>query len=97
MRIVTFNKIKDFTEKNSNSDVALSDWYFKTKRSERNTLTEIKQTFNSVDSIGNNRYIFNIKGNHYRLVTSIIFASSKVYIRFIGSYSEYDKIGCSTI
>ena len=97
MRIVTFTKIKDFTKKHSSSDVALSDWYFKTKRSEWNTLSEIKKTFNTVDYVGNNRYVFNIKGNDYRLVAIIIFASGKVYIRFIGTHSEYDKIDCSNI
>jgi mRNA interferase HigB len=97
MRIVTFTKIKDFTEKHSNSDVALRDWYFKTKRSKWNNLTDIKNTFNSVDYVGNNRYVFNIKGNDYRLIAIIIFASSKVYIRFIATHSEYDKIDSSNI
>ncbi len=97
MRIVTFTKIKEFTGKHASSDVALRDWYFKTKRSEWNTLNDMKQTFNNVDYVGNNRYVFNIKGNDYRLVAIIIFASSKVYIRFIGTHSEYDKIDCSNI
>ncbi|MFA5300386.1 MAG: type II toxin-antitoxin system HigB family toxin [Lutibacter sp.] len=97
MRIVTFKKIKEFVGKHASSDVALRDWYFKAKRSEWNTLNDMKQTFNSVDYVGNNRYVFNIKGNDYRLVAIIIFASSKIYIRFIGTHSEYDKIDCSNI
>ncbi len=79
MRIVTFSKIKTFIEKHADSDVALRDWYYKTKRSDWGNLSDIKQTFNSVDYIGNNRYVFNIKGNDYRLVAIIIFASQKVY------------------
>lgn len=97
MRIVTFTKIKEFTGKYASSDVALRDWYFKVKRCKWNTLNDIKQTFNSVDYVGNNRYVFNIKGNDFRLVAIIIFASSKVYIRFIGTHSEYDKIDSSNI
>ena len=97
MRIVTFTKIKEFTGKHASSDVALRDWYLKYKRGEWNTLSDIKQTFNSVDYVGNNRYVFNIKGNDYRLVAIIIFASKKVYIRFIGTPSEYDKIDSSNI
>lgn len=73
MRIVTFSKIKEFTEKQASSDVALRDWYFKAKRSEWNTLNDIKQTFNSVDYVGNNRYVFNIKGNDYRLLLLLSF------------------------
>jgi mRNA interferase HigB len=97
MRIVTFSKIKDFVEKNSKADAALRDWYFKTKACEWNHLNDIKRTFNSVDYIGNNRYVFNIKGNDFRLVAIIIFASKKVYIRYIGTHSAYDKINCSNL
>ena len=55
---------------------------------------DIKQTFNSVDYVGNNRFVFNIKGNNYRIVAIVIFASKKVYIRFVGNHKEYDKIDC---
>ncbi len=97
MRIVTFLRIKEFINKHSTSDVGLRDWYFKTKNSNWKNLNEVKQTFNSVDYIGNNRYVFNIKGNDYRLVAIIIFASKKVYIRFIGTHAEYNNIDCSNI
>src|SRR5690554_6910350 len=91
MRIVTFSKIKMFIEKHADADVALRDWYFKTKKSDWNNLNELKQTFASADYIGNNRFVFNIKGNDYRLVAIVIFASKKVYIRFIGTHAVYDK------
>jgi mRNA interferase HigB len=97
MRIVTFLKIKEFSVKHASSNVALLDWFIKAKRSEWKTLNDVKQTFNSVDYVGNNRFVFNIKGNDYRLVAIILFASSKVYIRFIGIHSDYDKIDCSNI
>lgn len=48
--------------------------------------------FNSVDSVGNKRYVFNIKGNHYRIVAIILFVPKIVYIRFIGTHKGYDKI-----
>lgn len=97
MRIVSHKAIKDFTKKHSTSTVALKDWYTKTKRCEWNSFLDIKETFNSVDYVGNERFVFNIKGNDYRLVAIIIFASKKVYIRFIGTHAEYDKIDCSNI
>jgi mRNA interferase HigB len=46
----------------------------------------------SVDSVGNKRYVFNIKGNGYRLVVLILFTPQRVYIRFVGTHAEYDKI-----
>lgn len=97
MRIVSHKAIKEFTKKHSTSIVALKDWYIKTKMSEWNNLNDIKEAFNSVDYIANDRYIFNIKGNDYRLVAIVIFASKKVYIRFIGTHAQYEKTDCSNI
>lgn len=97
MRIVTFAAIKSFTKKYPDADVALREWYKKTERCKWGCYADVKNTFNTVDSVGNNRFVFNIKGNYYRLVAIIIFASQKVYIRFIGTHSEYDKIDCSNI
>ncbi len=94
MRIVTFAIIKEYVCKRPDADNALREWYKKTEKSEWNCFADIKQTFNSVDSVGNNRFVFNIKGNDYRLVAIVIFASQKVYIRFIGTHKEYDKIDC---
>jgi mRNA interferase HigB len=98
MRIVTFKTVKEYTERNPASDIPLRDWYKKTAESEWECFADMKQTFNSVDSVGNNRFVFNIKGNDYRLIAIVIFASKKVYIRFIGTHREYDKIkDCSII
>ncbi|MDR2937971.1 MAG: type II toxin-antitoxin system HigB family toxin, partial [Prevotellaceae bacterium] len=55
------------------------------------------KTFNSADSVGNQRYVFNIKGNSYRLVVVVKFTIQFVYVRFVGTHKEYDKINCSTI
>ena len=57
-----------------------------------------EKTFNSVDNVGNQHYVFNIRGNNYRLVVVIKFTISFVYVRFIGTHTEYDKIvDCSKI
>lgn len=97
MRIITFALIKEFVKKHTNADMPLRDWYKKTEKANWLCLADIRKTFNSVDYVGNNRFVFNIKGNDYRLVAIIIFASKKVYIRFIGTHKEYDKIDCSNI
>jgi mRNA interferase HigB len=57
-----------------------------------------KKTFNNVDSVGNKRYVFNIKGNSYRVIALILFVPKIVYIRFIGTHAEYSKIkDCSKV
>lgn len=97
MRIVTFSRLKEYTEAIPTTKTALEEWYYKTSKVEWESLTDVKNTFNSVDYVGNSRFVFNIKGNHFSLVAIIIFASQKVYIRFIGTHSEYNKIDCKTI
>jgi len=98
VRIVTFKRIQEYSELHQDSDIPLRNWYKCTTESEWNCFADIKQTFRSVDSVGNNRFVFNIKGNDYRLIAIVIFSSKKVYIRFIGTHEEYNKIkDCSTI
>ena len=97
MRIISFAAIRNFIDKHADADVALSDWYKKTEKSDWSSFADIKQTFNSADYVGNDRYVFNIKGNNYRLVAMILFAARKVFIRWIGTHKEYDKKDCSKL
>lgn len=92
MRIVTYKRIKDFSEKHKDAENPLNYWYHIVTSKDWNNLNEIKQTFNNTDYVGNHRFVFNIKGNKYRLVAIISFNAKKVYIRFIGTHSQYDKI-----
>jgi|SRR5690606_604324 len=92
MRIVTYKRIQEFSVKHPDSENALNFWYHTTTAKEWDNLNDIKQTFNSVDYVGNNRYVFTIKGNDYRLIAIISFNAKKVYIRFIGTHSDYNKI-----
>jgi mRNA interferase HigB len=75
----------------------LNEWWRKTKKADWSSLGDIKKTFNSVDYVGNDRYVFNIKGNKYRLVAMIFFDIRTVYVRFIDTHAKYDKIDCTTI
>lgn len=92
MRIIARSTLVAYYTKNPQSRVALEDWYNKTKEAKWECFADIKKTFNSVDSLGNKRYVFNIKGNDYRLIVLIKFMVSHVLIRFIGTHNEYDKI-----
>lgn len=97
MRIFTEQAIKEYSEMVPESKVALQDWVSKVKKSKWCCFADIKKTFNSVDNVGNQHYVFNIKGNNYRLVVVIKFVIGFVYVRFIGTHSEYDKIDCRNI
>jgi mRNA interferase HigB len=89
--------LKEFTEKYPDSKTALQEWVSIVRKSEWNSFADIKKTFNSVDAVGNQRYVFNIKGNNYRLVMVVKFTVGFIYVRFIGTHAEYDKIDCSII
>lgn len=98
MRIISEKKLKDYSAEHPDSKVALQDWIKKVRQAEWRSFADIKSTFsNSVDAIGQQRYVFNIKGNHYRLVVVVKFTLQFVLIRFIGTHAEYDKIDCTTI
>lgn len=95
MRIISFSAIREYVRKHADADIALRDWYKKTEKANWSCFADLKQTFNSVDYVGNDRYDFNIKGNDYRLVAMVFFATKKVFIRFIGTHREYDDKDCS--
>ncbi len=80
MRIISFRKLREFFEKDPNSVVALQDWYKRVCKAEWEDFSDMKKTFNSVDSVGNSRFVFNVKGNHYRIVAKIIFKANVIYI-----------------
>ena len=92
MRIIAKSTLVDYYAKNPQAKTALEDWYQKTSEAEWKCFADIKRTFNSVDSVGNKRYVFNIKGNDYRLVVLILFTPQTVYIRFVGTHADYDRI-----
>ncbi len=92
MRVIAKKTLVLFYTKHEDAETALEDWYEKTENSNWENFAQLKQTFNAVDNVGNNRYVFNIKGNHYRLVALILFRIKMVYIRFIGTHKEYDQI-----
>lgn len=81
----------------SDSEQPLKVWYSETKKAEWTSPHDVKKQFRSSSLIANNRVVFNIKGNKYRLVVSINYNSGWVFIRFIGTHDEYDKIDATTI
>lgn len=88
--IITKGIIHAFAKKHANATTPLNEWYEKIKKEQWSKSSEIKLTFNSVDSIGNDRYIFNIGGNNFRIVAMIHFDIRTVYIRAILTHAEYD-------
>ncbi len=97
MRIISRKALKLFWEKHPDSEQPLRAWLKNVKQSEWKAPADIKSSYRSASFIANNRVIFNIKGNHYRIIIAIKYRHSVVYIRFVGTHSEYDKIDAATI
>lgn len=89
--------LKQFAKGNPTATEPLNRWYDVAKHADWQNYSDIKNDFNAVDSVGNDRFVFNIKGNSFRLVVMIFFDIRTIFIRFIGLHKEYDKINCSTI
>ena len=99
MRIITKKRLKDFWEvkKYMDSEQSLKDFIENVKNSEWKNSNEVKDVFRNCSIVGDNRIVFNICGNKYRLVTHINYVTQIVYIRFIGTHKQYDEIDVKTI
>lgn len=92
MTVISRKALTDFSKEQPGSSDALLAWFRITCESDWRCFGDIKETFNSVDYVGNDLYIFNIRGNRYRLVARIIFRVRTVFIRWIGTHRDYDDL-----
>ena len=99
MRVVSHRRLREFYERPGMEDamVPLERWYEIAEAAEWGSFAEMKMDFGSVDAVGNQHYVFNIRGNRYRLVVVVKFMMGYVFIRFVGTHDEYDKIDASTV
>ena len=92
MRIVAKKTIVAFYTWHADAKVALEDWYEKVESAEWENFAQLRMSFASADHVGNERIVFNIRGNEYRLVAIVLFKVKMVYVRFIGTHQDYDKL-----
>lgn len=97
MHVISYRFIREFIRKYPDSSIQLRSWYRRLARKRPANIYELKRSFPGVDYVGNNRYVFNIKGKQYRIVAILIFQTQIAYIRFIGTYAQYGKIDCKKI
>lgn len=96
MHVVSVKRLREFWEKHADSQPALRAWYREAKAASWKSFADIKKCHRSADCLPGNRVVFDIKGNRYRMVVRIHYNSGRVYIRFIGTHPEYDKINAET-
>jgi len=75
----------------------LKTWYYQASHADWQSPVDVKSTHGNASIIANNRVVFNIKGNTYRLIVAICYEIGIIFIRFIGTHAEYDKVDAETI
>ena len=99
MRIISKKTIKDFYEQilYQDSKESLEAWHKEVIKADWQTPNDIKEQYRHASVVGNNRIVFNIHGNKYRLIVKINYYAQVVYIRFIGTHKQYDAIDAKEI
>ena len=99
MRIISKRRLEEFYQQEGHADsrIALERWYLKVCSAHWQNFSDMRMDFPSADYVGNQHYVFNIKGNKYRLVVVVMFTPELIYIRWVGTHADYDKIDCSRI
>ena len=96
-RIFSKRTLREYWEKYPDSEQYLKTWYDTAMNSDWRTPNDVQKTYANVSILKNSRIVFNIKGNSYRLVTKFNFEKQWIFIRFIGTHKEYNKVDVTTI
>ncbi len=96
-RIIAKRTLRVYWEKHADCEQYLKTWYDTAKHANWKSPNDIKKTYASASIIADNRVVFNIKGNKYRLIIKFNYARQWAFIKFIGTHAEYDKINAETI
>ena len=97
MRIVAKSTLKEFWETSTESKTGLLSWYEKMSNNDYNTPQEVIADFKDADYVGNERIVFNIARNKYRLIVSFNYEFKAYWIKFVGNHKDYDKIDAKTV
>ena len=97
MHIISRKPLREFSAKHPQAKAPLEAWFAEANKAKWSNFAEIKRTYRSADVVEGNRVIFDIGGNKYRLVVKIAYRMEKVFILFIGTHAEYDKIDVKKI
>ena len=97
MRIIAKRVLREFWKRCPDAEQSLLAWYKEVEAEDWDTPAKVKAKYRSASIIGDNRVVFNIKGNRYRLVVKINYPYRVVYVRFVGTHAEYDAIDAEEV
>jgi mRNA interferase HigB len=96
-RIFSRGTLRQFWEKYPETEQYLKTWYETAMNADWKSPNDVKTTYANVSVLKNQRLVFNIKGNSYRLIAKFNFEKQWIFIRFLGTHHEFDKINANTI
>ncbi len=97
MRIIAKRTLREFWERHPDARLPLEHWYAEVRRADWDTPGQVTRQWPRASIVGRNRVVFRIKGNQYRLVVEVFYPGRQVYIRFIGTHAEYDRINAAEV
>lgn len=97
MRIISTASLKQFWETHHQAEQPLRAWVDEVSKTQWRTPQDIKDNYRTADFLSNTRVVFDFKGNHYRLIVAVAYRFQAVYIKFVGTHAEYDKIDANTV
>ncbi|MEW6339344.1 MAG: type II toxin-antitoxin system HigB family toxin [Pseudomonadota bacterium] len=97
MRIVAKRNLLSFIEGHAQAKQALLAWHAEASQANWKTPQDIKDQYASASFVGRNRVVFNIKGNDFRLIVAVAYRIGVIYVKFVGTHAEYDKIDAGTV
>ena len=96
-RIIAKKTLREFWKKHVDAEQYLKTWYQTAKNSKWSSPNDVKNTYVNASVLKNERVVFNIKGNSYRLIVKFNYKRQWAFIRFVGTHADYDKIDANTI
>jgi mRNA interferase HigB len=97
MRIIALRVLRDFWDAHPDAEAPLRSWYAMASRAVWQSPADVKTAYRNASFIANNRIVFNVKGNDYRLVVAVHYNRGMMFIRFIGTHREYDRIDATKV
>jgi mRNA interferase HigB len=97
VRVIAKKTLREFWMKHSDCEEQLKSWYREAIEANWNSPQDIKTDYPSASFLQDNKVVFNIKGNKYRLIVKINYDFGMIWIRFVGTHAEYDKVNASKI
>jgi mRNA interferase HigB len=97
MRIIALGALQNFWRRHPDAEIPLRSWYANASHADWRSPADIKAAYRTASFVANNRVVFNIKGNDYRLVAAVHYSRGMMFIRFVGTHREYDKVDAGTI